>query len=124
MRQKILLSLVAVLSIINGTAYLFFAPFSISFLGGYPTSFSVLITRYYGACALGYGILLWLLKRSDSAVSIQAAILSIPVVLIPSAIIGLLGTLAGVINSLGWLFILTDISLSVWAVCLWQFDRN
>jgi hypothetical protein len=121
MNKKRLLFTVALFSIINGTAYLFFTRFSLSILDVRASDFGFMITRYYGACALGYGFLLWIMNGIDSNQADQAGLLSILIVLIPSSIVGLLGTLNGTFNYVGWVFVLTDFSLSISALLCLRF---
>jgi phosphate/sulfate permease len=49
----------ALCSFANGVAYLFFPVASLALLGVQPDNYGLVITRYYGACALGLGWLLW-----------------------------------------------------------------
>ena len=80
-RHSKLIVLTAVLSIINGFAYLFMTSLSLNLLGVRASNFGFLMTRYYGACAIGYGVLLWLIRQVDSPQVIRAGLISIIVLL-------------------------------------------
>jgi hypothetical protein len=117
-----LIAVTAVLSIINGIAYLFFTNFSFAILGISADGFDSMITQYYGACAIGYGTLLWLIKDAKSPHTLRAALASILITLGPSAAVGISGIMDGVFNKIGWLFIFTDMALSIFSFYLLLFD--
>ena len=96
-RQNTLIAVTAVLSIINGVAYLLFATTSLAILGVIADGFGTLITRYYGACAIGYGLLLWLIRNAKSPNIIRAALFSILITLGPSTVVGISGIIVGVV---------------------------
>ena len=108
-----LITVTAILSALNGLAYLFFPTFSTGILGITPDDYGLHITRYYGACALGYGLLLWLIRDNESHKVIQAALFSILIILGISVVIGITGLVAGVTNQFGLLFVITDLLLSL-----------
>jgi hypothetical protein len=117
-KSKILITITSILSIINGLAYLLFPVLSVEILGVGTDPFGLHITRYYGACALGYGVLLWLIRNNESPKISQAVLLSILVILGSSVMIGLTSMIGGVTNQLILLFVFTDLFLSMGSVSL------
>lgn len=113
-----LVTVTAILSILNGLAYLLFPGFSASVFGTIPDGYGLHITRYYGACALGYGALLWLVRKSDSTKESQAVLISILLLLGISVVIGIMGVINGITNQFGLLFVITDLTLSLWSFFL------
>jgi len=112
-KKNILVTLTAILSILNGLAYLFFPGFSAGVLGVRPDSYGLHITRYYGACALGYAVLLWWLRKDETRSVSQGLLWSIFILLGISVIIGIIGLVNGVTNLFGLQFVLIDLVLSV-----------
>lgn len=111
-----LFTVTALCSFTNGVAYLFFPVASLAFLGVQPDAYDLVITRYYGACALGWGWLLWLARRSSRHPVLQVAAASILLVLGISAVVGFQAVRSGVFNQAGWLLVITDMTLSVCAL--------
>jgi N-acetylmuramic acid 6-phosphate (MurNAc-6-P) etherase len=99
-------------------AYLLFPILSVGILGVGTDAYGLHITRYYGACALGYGVLLWLIRNNESPEISQAVLLSILVILGSSVMIGITSMIGGVTNQLILLFVFTDLFLSMGSVSL------
>lgn len=115
----------ALCSFFNGLAYLFFPISSLVLLGGYPDEFGLTITRYYGACAIGWGLLLWLARKSSDFAMIRAVLASILVTLGISALAGAWGMAVGIFNGLGWSLVVTDSILSLLALLiLWKLRED
>jgi N-acetylmuramic acid 6-phosphate (MurNAc-6-P) etherase len=91
---------------------------SVGILGVGTDAYGLHITRYYGACALGYGVLLWLIRNNESPEISQAVLLSILVILGSSVMIGITSMIGGVTNQLILLFVFTDLFLSMGSVSL------
>jgi hypothetical protein len=106
----------ALCAVANGVAYLFFPVSSLALLGVRPDGYGLAITRYYGACALGWGWLLWLGHKSTRAIVVRAISGSILLILGTSALVGAQAVMAGVFEPLGWLLVSVDASLSVGAL--------
>jgi hypothetical protein len=113
-----LVTITAILSVLTGLAYLLFPGLSASFFGAISDGYSLHITRYYGACALGYGALLWLVRKSDSTKESQAVLISILILLGISVVVGIMGLINGVTNQFGLLIVITDLTLSLWSFLL------
>jgi hypothetical protein len=111
--QGNLIAVTAILSVINGSAYLFFAGPSLALLGLHTDGLGLMNTRYFGACAIGYGMLLWLLRKSEAPGVSKAILASILVCLGLSAVVGFLGVFGGSFNRNGWFFVLTDALLAL-----------
>ena len=118
---KRIISITAVLSMVNGAAYLLLPVWSLSVLGASTNATGWLNTRYFGACALGYGILLWLIRGTTTSEVIRAILVSILITLGFSALAGIWGQLDRAVNSLGLLLVFTDISLALGSgLCLFK----
>lgn len=108
-----LISVTGICSLANGISYLFFTQASLAILGASTGAFGLMITRYYGACAIGWGLLLWMSRGSENTQVVKAILWSILVTLGFSGVIGFYGVLQGVFNWFGWLFVAIDIFLSL-----------
>ena len=113
-----LVTVTAILSVLNGLAYLLFPGFIGGVFGTTPDGYGLHITRYYGASALGYGTLLWLVRKSDSTEGSQAVLISILILLGISVVIGVVGVIYRITNQFGLLFVFTDLILSIWSFFL------
>ena len=109
------------LSLAHGAFYLLLPVWSLSVMGASTNAAGVLNARYFGACALGYGILLWFIRESSSHEVIRAILISILITLGFSALAGIWGQLDKAVNSLVFLFIFTDFSLALGSgLCLFK----
>jgi hypothetical protein len=106
----------ALCSFVNGIAYLFFPVASLALLGVQPDGYGVVITRYYGACALGWGWLLWWASKSNSIAVLRAVTGSILLVLGISAGVGCQALRSGLFNQVGGIMVITDGMLAIFAL--------
>jgi hypothetical protein len=113
MKIKILLTVTAILSLINGLFYLFAPELSLELLGGETNAFGILNTRYFGAAALGMAAMAWL-ARDISSWKLQRVIsIGFFITLTATSVAGFAGTRAGVSSPLGWAQIGADSLLSI-----------
>jgi len=64
----------------------------------------VLMARFFGSLLIGIGLILWLCKNADWSV-LKVITLSLFIADTLGFIIALIGQLAGVMNSLGWIIV-------------------
>ena len=88
-----------VCSLLNGAGYLFIPKLTLGILGVFPNDFGLMITRYYGACAMGWGLILVLAFKTENRYIKMALLWSILITLGPSALVGALGVMKGFFNS-------------------------
>jgi len=62
----------------------------------------LIITRLFGAALLGYGMITWLLRRTQDAAVLRSLALSLAVADALGTLISLWGVAAGYTNALGW----------------------
>lgn len=114
----------AALSLINGVFYLVFPVFSLMLLGQSAMPIGILNTRVAGACALGMCLITWLSREVTVKQFQRIVITGNIVMLIILAVIEILGTLAGTLNWIGWLFIAADSLLATGYAFLLKKNRG
>ena len=114
-KTNTLFSAFATLSIANSVAYLLFTEQSIMLLGGQITGIALLMTKYYGAIALGCGLGFWLLRKSKDKQTIKIMVIAIFISMLASSIIGIYAYANLWFNNFAWLFIIIDSSLTFWS---------
>jgi hypothetical protein len=113
MKIKTLLTITAILSFLNGLFYLFAPELSLSLLGGTTNAIGVLNTRYFGAAALGIGVIAWFARNIYTWEFQRIIVIGIFTTLSISAIIGFAAIRSGVFNEVGWLIVGADSFLSI-----------
>jgi len=116
--EKNIFTSFAILALANSIAYLFFTERSIGLLGGEVVGVSLLMTKYYGAIALGSSIVVWLLRGTDNLQFKRVMLLGIFISMLVSTGVGIYGSWNNWIENFDWLFILIDLALTVWALYL------
>jgi hypothetical protein len=118
MKPKILFSITAILSFINGFFYLVLPVFSLPLLGQPVSEAIVMNTRIFGACAIGLSVITWLAKDSRDPQILRMVAIGNLVTLGLLVFVDAQGILRGAINWVGWLFFLADLILSVGFILL------
>jgi hypothetical protein len=113
-----LISVTAILSFLNGLAFILFPKMNAVILGISPDEYSIHMTRYYGTCALGYAALLWQLREEKSYRISKAVLSSIVILLSISVIVGIVGMVNEVINFLGIVYVIVDFAISLGGISL------
>ena len=113
MKIKLLFTITALLSFVNGFFYLFAPEFSLSLLGRSTNAIGLLNTRYFGAAALGIGAITWFARNIESLQFQRIIAIGVLITLSASAAAGFMGILAGTVNQVGWLLVGTDSLLSL-----------
>lgn len=118
MKPKILFSITAILSFINGFFFVFLPLISLLLLGQPVSEALVMNTRISGACALGLSIITWLARDSQDPKILKMVAIGNLVTLGMLVIVDAHGIMRGAINWLGWLFFLGDLILSLFFILL------
>jgi hypothetical protein len=113
MKFKLVVSITAVLTFINGISLLVVPGMFIATLGGSLTGSGLMIARFAGACALGLSLVLWQIRNIQVS-SMQRSITGIMLgVMFALLVIDLHGILTGAVNPLGWIIFSTDLLVEV-----------
>jgi hypothetical protein len=113
MRYKLVTSIAAILSFLNGFLFLLAPVFSLSILGRDTNPTGIMNTRYFGACALGLAVILWLARDIRYPEVCRLVSYGMLTTLVLLVVIDLNGLITGAMNQLGWLLFLTDLLLSL-----------
>ncbi|MFB6271420.1 MAG: hypothetical protein ABEL51_00855 [Salinibacter sp.] len=71
------------------------------------------LLRAFGTALLGFSVLLWIGRQSDSAETHWAVLASLETYLIPSSLVFLVGQLSGFMNAMGWGVVGLQVGLAV-----------
>lgn len=113
LKFKSLLSITAILSILNGVIFLFTPKLGMLIFGNTTDAVGVMNMRFYGACATGFGLILWMLKGITSVLIQKGISLGALVTLGLSFIVGLHSVITGNIHNLGFFSVGIDFILSI-----------
>ena len=113
MKIKLLFTITAILSFVNGIFYLLFPELSLSLLGQSTNAIGILNTQFFGAAALGIGAITWLARNIETWEFQRIIAIGILITLSISAAAGFAGVLSGTLNTTGWLMVCTDSVLSL-----------
>ena len=105
----------SLLAFANSIAFLLFAEQSIELLGGQVSGITLLMTKYYGAIALGSGAAIWFLRETDDQKTSKILVASIFISMLVSTIVGIYASLNQWFYNFDWLYILIDTTLTVWS---------
>lgn len=101
MSTRTLLSIAAVVGLIFALALLLMPAFMGTLYGLGANPVQTLLARYFGVTLLGVGLINWLAKDMDYA-SLRPILLGNLVADFVGILVSLMGTLSGVMNSMGW----------------------
>ena len=107
------MSITAFLSILNGVIFLFTPRLGMLIFGNATDAVGVMNMRFFGACATGFGVILWTLRGITSTVIQKGVSLGSLVTLGSSFIVGLHGAITGNIHFLGIISVGIDFILSI-----------
>ena len=103
MSFRMFLSIVAILGIVHGAAFVV-APDQVAMLYGLSTSAAVaLMSRFFGAALLGWCGIIWSARSFRDDTAIRSVLLATAVAEAIGILISIAGTLSGTLNALGWL---------------------
>jgi hypothetical protein len=98
---------------VNGLFYLVCPEICIELIGGTINETGILLTRFSGACALGFSVILWFAKGVKNVGFQRVVVLGILITLVLSFFIHLQGVITKTINVIGWGFVITDFLISM-----------
>ena len=107
------MSITAFLSILNGVIFLFTPRLGMLIFGNATDLVGVMNMRFFGACAAGFGVVLWTLRGITSPAVQKGVSLGSLVTLGLSVIVGLHGAITGNIHFLGFISVGIDLLLSI-----------
>jgi hypothetical protein len=102
MTMKTFFTILAVLALIHGVGFVL-APEQVSAAYGLANSpSSVLLARLFGAALLGLGLIFWF-ARDGAAEAVRGLMVATVIGNVVGLAVVVLGTIAGTLNSMGWI---------------------
>jgi len=106
MTIKVFLSIIAVLGVVHGIAFIF-APEQVAGAYGLTASpSSVLTARLFAGALIAWGAILWSAKTFRDAAAIRAVLIATAVAEAISLFVVVQATLVGTMNAMGWVAVL------------------
>ena len=106
MTIRIFLSIIGALGVIHGAAFII-APYEVAAVYGLEQSLAVaLVSRLFGAALVAWGAILWSARGFRDEAAVRAVLISTGVAEAISLCFLIQGTLAGMLNSMGWVAVL------------------
>ena len=106
MTLKVFLSIVALLGVVHGVAFLV-APDQVATLYGMPTSAAVaLMSRFFGGALLAWCGILWAARSFRDEKATRAVLICTAAAEAIGVLTAIAGTTSGTLNGLGWLAVL------------------
>lgn len=110
-RFKLLATIASLLTFVNGFFFMALPLVSLSLLGQETNAVGILNTQIAGACALGFGSVLWI-SRNTSSREVQRMVCTASLFTFGFLIlIDLRGVLTKSVNQVGWLILAADLVL-------------
>ena len=94
----------AIISVAFGIGFLVIPAAVWSIYGVTLDPIGVLMTRFFGACLVGIGLICWLTRNADSS-ALKGITLSLCICDTIGFIVALCGQLSGQMNALGWIIV-------------------
>lgn len=124
-KLKQFLAFAAVITIINGVSYSLFPNALLPTYGVAPGAGVALGFRLFGSALLTFGLIMWFVRYSHDWVALRAVLIGASVGNIVGLVVSLRATLTGVLNGMGWLFVITyAVLLLGYAYSLWAGSRK
>jgi hypothetical protein len=103
MTLKMFLSIIAVLAVVHGLAFVI-APGTVDALYGLPESPAVaLMSRFFGGALIAWGGVLWAARTFREEAAVRAVLQSTAVAEAIGVLTAVLGTTSGTLNAMGWI---------------------
>ena len=124
-KLKQFLAFAAVITIINGVSYSLFPNALLPTYGIAPGAGVALGFRLFGSALLTFGLIMWFVRYSHDWIALRAVLIGASVGNIVGLAVSLWATLTGVLNGMGWLFVVTyAVLLLGYAYSLWAGSRK
>jgi hypothetical protein len=111
MKFKTVAAIAAILSFVNGSFFLLAPVFSLSLLGRDTNLTGIMNTRFFGACAIGLAVIVWLAKDIKYPEVRRLMTYGMLTTFCLLVVIDINGIMTGAINNLGWLLFFADLFL-------------
>ena len=106
MTIKTFFTILAVLAVIHGIAFVL-APDHLASVYGLEHSLAMaLLSRLFGSALLAWGMILWFAKDFADAATVRAVLVSTGIADVIGLVVTVMGTLAGTMNQMGWVAVL------------------
>ncbi len=103
MKLSLIMIINAIVALVFGIAFVLAPTATGSLYGLAPDETLKYIVQLFGAALLSIGVLTWLAKNAAESEALKAIVLALFVGNAVGFIVALMGQLAGVVNTLGWL---------------------
>jgi len=124
-RFKRFLAFAAIVTVVNGISYALFANTMLPSYGIVPDPGAVLGFRFFGTALLTFGLIMWFVRESGDWIAIRAVLIGASVGNIAGVVVSMWATLTGVLNGMGWVFVVTYVVLLLgYAYSLWAGTRK
>lgn len=100
--MSIYLKVSAVVAVIYGIAGVLLTNFLLSNYGISIDAASILMTRFFGATLITWGLAIWLVSESTDGVALRGVLLAAVVGDAIGVVVSILSTIAGTMNAMGW----------------------
>jgi hypothetical protein len=106
MTIRAFLSIIGALGVIHGVAFII-APYQVASFYGLEQSLAVaFVSRLFGGALLAWGAILWLAKSFREEAAVRTVLVSTGIAEAVSLWVVIAGTLAGTMNTMGWVAVL------------------
>jgi hypothetical protein len=124
-KLKRFLAIAAIVTLFNGVSYTLDPNVFLPSYGLAPSAGAALGFRLFGAALLTFGLILWLVRQSNDWVAVRGVLIGAAVGNVAGTIVSLWAILTGVVNAVGWLFVVTYVVLLLGYVSfLWAKMRK
>ena len=97
------IGLAGILAILGGFPYIFFPVQAIGFFGLVTDDPGIIMTRFFGAAFLSFGVVLWFVRDAIDPDEHKFILTPLMICGLISALVALTGMLSGLLNNWGWL---------------------
>ncbi|KAA3648217.1 MAG: hypothetical protein DWQ07_04265 [Chloroflexi bacterium] len=111
MTTKIFMAYIGIASFANGVLLIVMPAGFLSLFGVQMDATGLMLARFWGAFALGAGVLAWQVRNLDSAAS-RPALLNLFVYFAVASVLNIWSTTSGIFNSSGWIIVVFDLLLA------------
>jgi hypothetical protein len=106
MTIRVFLSIIAVLGVVHGIAFIIASEQVSTSYGMTSTASSVLTARLFGGALVAWGAILWSAKSFRDESAVRAVLMATCVAEAISLFVVIAGTVAGTMNAMGWVAVL------------------
>jgi len=107
MRLRRFVAIAAIVTVLNGISYALVPNAVLPMYGVEPGAGAVLGFRLLGAALLSFGLVMWFVRKSHDWTALRGVLLGAAVGNVAGIVVSLWAILTGIMNGMGWLFVLT-----------------